>query len=176
MIRNQTNKEETKMTFTPDNFYKNTGVIFAIRKAAPDRNPDYVSASGSAYWHTKSGVYRQSDHWGFVASCIWLIKERNKVAWENSKTKTCVGYASWKAFNNNPDSMRELSTHHDLDVKANRKMMLRRKVNRLIEQATAAENERIFSLDISYGKKWDMWKVALRTIKEEINSAHGLTA
>ena len=164
------------MTFTPNNFYKNTGVIFAIRNSAPDRNPDYVSSSGSRYWHTKSGVYRQSDHWGFVASCVWLIKERNKVAWENSKTKTCVGYASWKAFNNNPDSMNELSTHQDLDAKANRKYLLRRKVSRLISQATAAEHDRIFGLDISYGKRWDMWKVALRTIERDIKLAHGLTA
>ena len=164
------------MTYTPENFYKNTGAIFAIRKAHPDRNPDYVSASGSAYWHTKSGVYRKSDHWGFVASCVWLIKERNKIAFENTNTKYCVGYASWKSFNSNPDSMKDKSTHYDLNIKANRKMMLRRKVNRLIEQATAAENERIFSLDISYGKKWDMWKVALKRIEREIKAAHGLLA
>ncbi len=30
---------------------------------APSREPDHVSKSGSRYWHTPRGIYRQSDHW-----------------------------------------------------------------------------------------------------------------
>jgi hypothetical protein len=39
----------------------------------PDRNPDFISSSGSAYWDEIDRVVRRSDHWGIVASCRWQI-------------------------------------------------------------------------------------------------------
>jgi hypothetical protein len=40
----------------------------------PNRDPDFVSYSGSAYWDCKNKVRRLSDHWGIVASCRWLLE------------------------------------------------------------------------------------------------------
>lgn len=40
----------------------------------PERDPDYVSYSGSAYWNFGKKVRRLSDHWGTVASCKWLLE------------------------------------------------------------------------------------------------------
>jgi hypothetical protein len=42
----------------------------------PDRDPDFVSYSGSAYWDLGDRVRRLSDHWGIVASCKWLMEGR----------------------------------------------------------------------------------------------------
>ena len=40
----------------------------------PRRAPDYVSASGSQYWKTDSGVVRLADHWGrSIRSCDWFL-------------------------------------------------------------------------------------------------------
>lgn len=51
----------------------------------PDREPDFISLSGSKYWYgeDKDGgfVIRESDHWGAVGPCDWRIKNtpsRNK--------------------------------------------------------------------------------------------------
>ena len=61
---------------TYKNFYKST-VADWIRCELPDRKPDYVSFSGSAYWFYKNKVKRLSDHWGKVSSCKWLIEGKN---------------------------------------------------------------------------------------------------
>ncbi len=39
----------------------------------PTREPDFISRSRSVYWDTGDGVVRCSDHWGRVASCVWLL-------------------------------------------------------------------------------------------------------
>ncbi len=59
-----------------NNFYMAT-VADWHRCEIPDRSPDFVSFSGSVYWNCKNKVRRLSDHWGIVASCIWLL-EGNK--------------------------------------------------------------------------------------------------
>jgi hypothetical protein len=38
-----------------------------------ERNPDFISISGSAYWDEGDRVIRWSDHWGVVASCYWQL-------------------------------------------------------------------------------------------------------
>lgn len=43
--------------------------------AVPRREPDFVSASGSAYWDDGDAVVRASDHWGRVRSCWWLYAD-----------------------------------------------------------------------------------------------------
>jgi hypothetical protein len=56
----------------------------------PDRAPDYVSKSGSAYWYTTEGVIRGADHWGGVASCRWTL------GGNELKTETPVGgFCRW---------------------------------------------------------------------------------
>ena len=40
----------------------------------PSGKPDYVSASGSKYYYTETGIIRVADHWGDqIASCSWNI-------------------------------------------------------------------------------------------------------
>ena len=57
------------------NFYRATVADWS-RCEIPDRNPDFVSYSGSAYWDYGNRVRRLSDHWGNVATCKWLLKGR----------------------------------------------------------------------------------------------------
>lgn len=59
------------------NFYLGTVADWG-RCELPERLPDYVSFSGSAYWFDRYHVKRMSDHWGSVASCYWLL-EGNRV-------------------------------------------------------------------------------------------------
>lgn len=58
-----------------DNFFVCT-VADWTRCEIPDRFPDYVSFSGSAYWRYKDKVRRLSDHWGYVSTCKWLLEGR----------------------------------------------------------------------------------------------------
>lgn len=55
-----------------DDFYKAT-VANWTRCETPDRPPDYVSFTGSAYWNCGNKVKRASDHWGDVRTCRWLL-------------------------------------------------------------------------------------------------------
>lgn len=58
-----------------DNFFKATVADWSLCEI-PDRSPDFVSYSGSAYWHCGESVRRLSDHWGIVSSCKWLMEGR----------------------------------------------------------------------------------------------------
>jgi hypothetical protein len=58
-----------------DNFFLATVADWMLCEI-PDRDPDFVSWSGSAYWHLGNRVRRLSDHWGIVASCKWLMEGR----------------------------------------------------------------------------------------------------
>lgn len=61
-------------TTTTENFFEATAAVFDICET-PDRTPDFVSGSGSAYWYENGGVVRCSDHWGYgIASCNWWIR------------------------------------------------------------------------------------------------------
>jgi hypothetical protein len=61
------------------------------------RQPDFVSASGSMYWRTATGVYRLSDHWGLgIRSCDWYLRRR-----DGSKDEGCttaLAFCSYKHF------------------------------------------------------------------------------
>ena len=65
-------KENLSEKVTVDDFHKNTKTIFEICET-PNIEPDYISDSGSKYWYTDSGVFREADHWGDVATCSWFI-------------------------------------------------------------------------------------------------------
>ena len=57
-----------------ENFFVGT-VANWVRAEIPDRDPDYVSYSGSAYWDYGDRVRRWSDHWGpNIASCRWYLE------------------------------------------------------------------------------------------------------
>ena len=44
-----------------------------IPATPPTCEIDFISASGSRYVYTSEGVYRYSDHWGRVATCLWTL-------------------------------------------------------------------------------------------------------
>jgi len=57
-----------------NNFYIATVADWTLCEL-PDRPPDFVSYSGSAYWYYGNRVRRWSDHWGQnIASCCWYIE------------------------------------------------------------------------------------------------------
>lgn len=77
-----------------DVFYHGT-VGFFEKSATPDREPDYVSDSGSAYWYEPEGVYRLSDHWGRgVGSCDWHIGGYMGDSWLFDDGEMC-GFSDW---------------------------------------------------------------------------------
>ena len=98
-----------------NNYYISTRCRFkACRR--PKRDPDYESESGSRYWYTDKGVYRESCHWsriyGTNAGDLWFtnLEECNRVAncfWifeihdtSNSRVTYC-GFAPWNKFQYN---------------------------------------------------------------------------
>ena len=83
-----------------NNFYINSEADFEYCEK-PDRECDYISASGSEYWYSEDGVYRNSDHWGNgIASCDWQLL--NCCDWDVPQYeltyKTLCGFAKWDAF------------------------------------------------------------------------------
>jgi len=56
-----------------DTFYRAT-VADWQRCEMPDRDPDFISFTGSAYWCLKNKVRRYSDHWGVVMTCRWTLE------------------------------------------------------------------------------------------------------
>lgn len=61
-----------------ENFHNSTIAEFTPSRE-PDREPDFISRSGSVYWDVGVGVFRSSDHWAGMngctgqASCEWSI-------------------------------------------------------------------------------------------------------
>lgn len=77
---------------TRENFYKKSYCEFTEVAQHPLRPADYISASRSSYWYTDKGIYRNADHWGWVASCEWYLA--------NTHTSTALknGFATWESF------------------------------------------------------------------------------
>ncbi len=70
-------------------FYRDTKATFAQCKV-PDRQPDFVSESGSHYWFFEYRdvdfyVVRWSDHW-----CDRLLPDGNKVIKDIARIASCV--------------------------------------------------------------------------------------
>ena len=62
-----------KEKFDWGNFFVSTVADWRLCEI-PDRDPDFVSFSGSAYWNLGDRVRRWSDHWGpNIASCCWYL-------------------------------------------------------------------------------------------------------
>ena len=79
-----------------DVFYENTVADFQIAKA-PEREPDYVSASGSEYWYFPDGVFRRSDHWGKgIATCDWYLNGVNLNEW--NEQRVCYRFVDKSVF------------------------------------------------------------------------------
>lgn len=54
------------------NFFISTIANF-VKCDKPERNPDFISISGSCYWNEEVKVIRWGDHWGLVGSCFWQL-------------------------------------------------------------------------------------------------------
>ena len=87
------------------NFFDYTIVKFTETEK-PDREPDFVSGSGSCYWYSPEGVVRGSNHWGNgVANCDWALKLKNGrtiygITSRSTKNfrEDKFAYAPWKDF------------------------------------------------------------------------------
>lgn len=86
------------------NYYRNTYAVF--KEVNPTDLPfsvwQYVSKSGSAYYYSKQGVYRKSNHWGRAAKCRWVLDAGDTIY--ISKGRERIGYANWGDFYENSES------------------------------------------------------------------------
>lgn len=83
---------------TKDNYYSSTACNWSEVDKAPEGKPDYTSDSGSKYWYTEQGVYRESDHWGFgVGSCDWTLNSNPELSHRDEEGDR-IGFAQWKDF------------------------------------------------------------------------------
>ncbi len=87
-----------RKVYNKTNFFKHTFCIF--NEVAPDtvqgKDFHYNSKSGSSYYFTNEGVYRNSNHWGRAANCRWRLMPLEDGKTNNSVAKT--GYAKWTDF------------------------------------------------------------------------------
>lgn len=98
---NLTLTKDSVITF--DNFHLGTYADFIriTKSELPDRNPDFVSESGSKYWYYGDYVCRQSDHWGNLGSCTWLLNS-------NSHNKLSQGRCKLSLFKKNVNSVNSI--------------------------------------------------------------------
>lgn len=80
-------------------FYHGTKCCF-YSTMEPEREPDYVSESGSTYWYEPYGVYRLADHWGRdIGSNDWSIGGYAGSSWDfDGEQGALCGFASWSDF------------------------------------------------------------------------------
>lgn len=62
---------------------KDDGVTFLLR----------TEKVSSRYWYEDGGVYRESDHWGNVAKCVWELEWPVPV-----DTQEHLGFCKWEDF------------------------------------------------------------------------------
>ena len=55
------------------NFFEHTFARFVKIEASINHEPDYISASGSQYWHMGDYVIRYSNRWGRERNCYWYL-------------------------------------------------------------------------------------------------------
>ncbi len=80
------------------NYSKSTYAVFEEVDFEPTKW-HYQSNSGSAYFYTKEGVYRKSNHWGRAGKCRWVLEKRDKeLYYSKIKNRTYTGYAKWTDF------------------------------------------------------------------------------
>lgn len=91
---------KTKL-YNRTNFHQHTFCVFkeVDCKSIEGLNSNYTSKSGSVYFFTDEGVYRQSNHWGRAANCKWRL-ESNTI---KSASRNKIGFALWTDFHSNND-------------------------------------------------------------------------
>lgn len=92
--------------FNRRNFFSGTAADFTS-VGRPNREPDYVSDSGSEYWYSADGVIRGSNHWGTgIASTDWFLDGVDASSFDRSAKGNGVksyGKAKWADFVQNAD-------------------------------------------------------------------------
>lgn len=102
--------------FTFNDFHEATFAIFTPC-ATPDRDPDFVSDSGSRYWDCGDRVIRRADHWGWeIASCSWFLGE-----WHLSTQTAECRYDQFQAKFNGEDRLRFWESPEYLAMEAARR-------------------------------------------------------
>lgn len=94
---------ETKI-YNKYNYYRNTYAVYKEVSILelPFKRWHYNSKSNSAYFYTREGVYRKSNHWGRAAKCRWVLESGDEMY--ISKGRERVGYANWTDFYENSES------------------------------------------------------------------------
>jgi len=109
-------KKETTV-YHKHNYYRNTYAVF--EEVDVDKLPfekwHYVSKSNSAYYYTKEGVYRKSNHWGRAAKCRWVLKADDQLY--VSKGRERIGFALWTNFHENSETTKAYFVKVDFENK-----------------------------------------------------------
>lgn len=104
-------------TYNKHNYYRNTYAIF--KEVNPLDLPfsvwQYESKSGSAYYYTKTGVFRKSNHWGRAAKCRWILNSEGQLY--ISKGRERIGFAYWIDFYENSESSKSYFVKVDFENK-----------------------------------------------------------
>lgn len=82
--------------YTKNSFFLATQALFQQCTKRTDE-PDFVSPSGSRYWFTQEGVYRQSNHWGFVRTCRWFVTRPQRLP-RGGGSDVYTGFCRWDEF------------------------------------------------------------------------------
>ena len=86
---------------TEKDFFRYTVAVFTT--AMPNisdilhKKPDFVSESSSKYWYTDEGVYRMSDHWSEIRTCVWVLHKAPK---KRVKHQNVLAFCKWEDFGN----------------------------------------------------------------------------
>jgi hypothetical protein len=81
------------------NFHDCTRAVFeeVSLEVIRERQPDFISASGSMYWRTARGVYRLSNHWGLgIRSCDWYLRRRDGT--KDEGYSTALAFCAYEHF------------------------------------------------------------------------------
>ena len=92
-----------------NNFFLYTMANFNEVDKTPNREPDYISRSGSQYWYEDDGVYRKSNHWGAdIATCDWFLNgDITRATLATSLPNSKIGFTKWEDFTNKQNVGRE---------------------------------------------------------------------
>lgn len=99
------------------NYFRNTYAVFneVDSNELPFEKWHYTSKSNSAYYYTKEGVYRKSNHWGRAAKCRWVLKADNELY--VSKGRVRIGFAFWTNFFENSEQTKAYFVKVDFENK-----------------------------------------------------------
>lgn len=138
------------LNYTKENFHQISRGIFSECET-PQTTPDYVSLTkngrvSSQYWFTENGVVRNSDHWGQIASCIWILKGFSK-KWndcevsKNAKT----GYCSFDNFNKTTSDFQEVVNEYYSKLNVELEILVSEKQYSNYSEASNTKNGKVIS-------------------------------